>query len=326
MGVGEHGSCVKRIPASATPEVPLVAFIGESQVGKSSLVNALAGARVLPTTVTGIARSQAVCEWAIPPSHPPDANWCVSMEWLPRGVIKDVVDSKDAARARLLRQGVERGYEASFARAFRSLNGSPDRFDVHAWAMGRAMDWLPLDTPRSERDARRQVEALSGGWPAALASFVRIRGAGPASLRLVDLPGLGHDDVGGQASAAWLKSHAARIAAVVCVVGKRTPELLDNVLHSHWLTDEIRDRLIVVATFADNLVEDHTNMSERQRAAMARRHRAAEHLRSFARGTVDLATALPRTFCLDPRPDSRFWRKVEFDGELDRLRERLAGV
>ncbi len=313
-------------PAGSTTELPLIAFIGESQVGKSSLVNALAGARLLPTTGVGSPRSQAVCEWGIPAVPSADPTWQVTPTWLARETLSEVVRGRDAARARLLRQDLETGQEGALARAARSLEGSAVLIDLSAWAAGRDTSWLPLDVPRPEREARRQVEVLTAGWPAALAASARVRSSQAASMCLVDLPGLGHDDVGGQASEAWLAAQGSRVAAIVCVVGKRTPDHIEEVLHRYWLTDELRDRLHLVATFADHLVEDHTSEADRRRAADARRQRAADHLRGLVRGTVSTTDALPRTFCLDPRPDSRFWRKVEFDGELERLRQVLAAV
>lgn len=309
-----------------TAEPPLVAFIGESQVGKSSLINALAGARLLPTTGTGAPRSQAVCEWRVLPTPMADANWRVSAEWLPRDAIAAMVESKDAARGSLLREGIDLGQEPALHRALRNLSGAAAQLDIFTWAAGRDTAWLPLDIARREREARHQVEMLAARWPAALASRVQICGEHGAQLCLVDLPGLGHDDVGGHASAIWLTENASRVAAIFCVVGKRTPEVLEGVLRQHWATNELQERLHVVATFADQLVEDHTSESDRRRAAESRRQRASEHLCSLVRGTLDSTSALQRTFCLDPRPDSRFWQKIEFDGELDRLRRALAAI
>ena len=313
-------------PAGSTTELPLIAFIGESQVGKSSLVNALAGARLLPTTGAGSPRSQAVCEWAIPAVPGADPTWQVTASWLPREALAEVMRGRDAARARLLRQGLHTDQETALAHAERSLNGTAVHIDLSKWAAGRDTSWLPLDVPQAEREARRQVEVLTAGWPAALATSAKVRGSQAAAMCLVDLPGLGHDDVGGQASEAWFAANSSRVAAIVCVVGKRTPDLIEEVLRRHWLTEELRDRLHLVATFADHLVEDHTNEADRRRAADARRQCAADHLRGLVGGSVGPAQALPRTFCLDPRPHSRFWRKVEFDGEMERLRHLLAAV
>lgn len=304
----------------------MVAFIGESQVGKSSLVNALAGARLLPTAGAGSPRSQAVCEWAIPAVPSADPTWQVTATWLPREAFANVVVGRDAARARLLRQGLEPGQESALVRAAQSMNGPTVNIDLWAWAAGRDTSWLPVDVPRPEREARQQIEALTAGWPAALAASVKVRGSGAASICLVDLPGLGHDDVGGKASEAWLAANNSHVAAIVCVVGKRTPDLLEEVLHRHWSTDELRERLHLVATFADHLVEDRSSEVDRRRAADGRRQRAADHLRGLMAGSIGPTDALPRTFCLDPRPHSRFWRKVEFDGELERLRQVLTTV
>jgi GTP-binding protein EngB required for normal cell division len=312
--------------ASAMPDVPLVAFIGESQVGKSSLVNALAGARLLPTTGTGAPRSQAVCEWFVSAVPQPEVRWRVSATWLPPEAIRKLAGFQDVARARLLREGLGDDQDGTLGRAFRSLSGASTEPDLVTWAAGRDATWLPLDTAHAAVQAQRQVEVLTTRWPAALACSVRIRGEGAASVCLVDLPGLGHEDLGGEASADWLAAHAPRVAAIVCVVGKRTPELLEDVLHKHWLVDELRCRLYVVATFADHLVEDAANEADRRRAADARRVRAAEHLRSLIRERATATDVLPRTFCLDPRNISRFWRKVEFDGELDRLRKTLTAI
>lgn len=313
-------------PAGSTTGLPLIAFIGESQVGKSSLVNALAGARLLPTTGAGSPRSLAVCEWAIPAVPGADPTWQVTATWLPREALAEVMLGRDAARARLLRQGLQMDQETAFSHAARSLNGSALPIDLSRWAAGRDTSWLPLDIPRPEREARRQMEVLTAGWPAALAASAKVRGSQAAAMCLVDLPGLGHDDVGGQASEAWLAANSSRVAAIICVVGKRTPDLIEEILHRHWAPDDLRDRLHLVATFADHLVEDHTSEADRRRAADARRKHAADHLRGLVGGSVGPTHAFPRTFCLDPRPYSRFWRKVEFDGELERLRHVLAAV
>lgn len=316
---------MKEEPSGATRELPLVAFIGESQVGKSSLVNALAGVSLLPTTGTGAPRSQAVCEWFVPAALAGDARWRVSAAWQSREAIARAVAAGDA-HAHLLCEGLSRGKEVALVGALRALQVELRSADLATWAAGRDVSWLPLDAAVVTAQARRQVEILSAGWPAALAACVRICSEPPPTVCLVDLPGLGHDDVGGLASAAWLEAHAPRVAAIVCVVGKRTPELLEGVLHKHWPVDELRQRLHVVATFADQLVEDAENENERRRAADARRHRAAEHLRLLMRSGASGGDLLPRTFCLDPRPTSRFWRKVEFDGEIERLRTALAAV
>lgn len=310
--------------AGATAEVPLVAFIGESQVGKSTLVNTLAGARLLPTSGAGAPRSQAVCEWTLELRNGQSAKWRVGPVWLARDAVMEVLQAQDGPRARLLREGLEAQHDAMLARSIRPRNHAAVDVDLVVCAAGRDTSWLPTDVLHAEREAKHQVEALTAKWPAALLKSVRIQAERSSSICLVDLPGVGSDDVGGDASEAWLAANGSRVAAIVCVIGKRTPDLIERVLHRHWLTDELRDRLHIVATHADHLVEDATSEAERRDVAAARRRRAAEHLRELVRHSVDLTDALERTFCVDPRPKSRFWRGVEFDGELERLRLALA--
>ena len=317
-------------PAAAGPRPPVIAFLGESQVGNSSLVNALAGEKLLPTTGTGAPKSQAVCECELPASPLIEGAWRVAADWLAEDRLVALATLSlaggNSARARLLREGLPTERIDEFARCLHGLRVAATGVDLNALAVGRDAAWLPIDTPVPLAMARRQLATMTAEWPAALARAVRVTRGGKPALSLVDLPGLGHDDVGGEASAAWLGANASRVAAVVCVVGRRLPELLHDALREYWGPEELRQRLYLVATFADHLVEDASSETERARAANARRLKASEHLAAILGLSLADPLLLPRTFCLDPRPESRHWQRVEFDGELDRLRSVLSAL
>ena len=314
--------------AAAGPRPPVIAFLGESQVGKSSLVNALAGEKLLPTTGTGAPKSQAVCECELPVSPLIEGTWRVAADWLAEDRLVALamrsLEGGTGARARLLREGLHAERIEEFARCLQAI--PVQGVDLSALAVGRDAAWLPIDTPVPVAMARRQLGVMTAGWPAALARAVRVTPSGKHALSLVDLPGLGHDDVGGEASAAWLRANAPSVAAVVCVVGRRLPELLGDALREYWGPEELRQRLYLVATFADHLVEDASSETERALAARARRLKASEQLAAILGLSVADPLLFPRTFCLDPRPESRHWKRVEFDGELDRLRTVLSAL
>ncbi len=314
-------------PAVANHQPPVIAFLGASQVGKSSLVNGLAGARLLPTTGEGSPRSQAVCEWHVPAAPLSDGLWHVNAEWLPNHQLRALAnpphDSLGVARWRLLCKDLSVGRIESLTQRLEILGTASDRLDWIAFAVDREVAWLPIDTPVTSLTARMQVTALTADWPAALAQVVQVSQSGPPSLLLVDLPGLGHADLGGEASASWLAANAPRVAAIVCVVGPSLPEVLVQTLQRYWGLDELRERLYMVATFGDRLVDDATNADHRAGAAVIRRRKVAEQLASILGFSGDESSLYSRTFCVDPRPNTRHWQPVDFDGELERLRRTL---
>ena len=289
----------------------VVAVVGESQVGKSSLVNAILGVNLLPTSGEGRPRSQTPCEFRV--AALPDAaheSWRVEVDWLPVGERRDVLWPPEgrrlAPRAALFREGAKEEIPAE-EEMLRSV------------ALGRDVQWLNLGRPCTSQQAKSQLDPLTGGWVAALTTRVRVYGIGPHRLSLVDLPGVGtFEDAGAQATRRWLGSEASSVAAIVCVIGQRgLGEALASLLMTHWGAAALRERLHVVTTFADRLVEDPSSSEERAQVARDRQRRAGEQLTALLGSTPrDLAR---RTYCIDPR-SRRARGAVEFEGELERLR------
>ena len=301
-----------------------IAVIGESQVGKSSLVNALLGARLLPTTGVGAPRSQAPCECSLPGQSTP-AQWQVQVELRSLNDIERAIMNPSCARGHLLRRGLEEDCEAELANAWRSLPLKRVVRDViSALAVGRNTSWIRLDYPITPRDVRRQLDPLTGGWSAAITRNVRLM-APACQTTLVDLPGVGHSDAGGEATRGWLDAKCTQVAAVVCVIGQRGfGDTLAEVLLRYWRAEELLPRLHLVATFGDRLVEEPDRRIERDQVVRTRRMKAFEQaLKLFGARDSDL---FDRTYCIDPRPESRWWAPVHFDGELARLRHALAAV
>ena len=105
------------------------------------------------------------------------------------------------------------------------------------------------------------------------------------------------------------------------MIGQRgLGQALALLLETHWSPGALRERLHVVATFADGQVEDPSSSEERAQVARDRQRRAGEQLTALLGSTPrDLAR---RTYCIDPRP-GRARGAVEFEGELERLRGEL---
>ena len=175
----------------------IVAVVGESQVGKSSLVNALAGEILLPTTGEGRPRSQTVCEcWLDDLPVARDRTWQIDVDWMCATDLFKVLSPPRAgsapARALLFREGMSdaAGRELAIAletlRSVKSADETPNRL-----AMGRDIRWLRLHAPCTGAEARRQLDPLTGGWAAALTSRVRVIGTPPHRYALIDLPGVG---------------------------------------------------------------------------------------------------------------------------------------
>jgi hypothetical protein len=270
--------------AGARPE-RLIAVLGESQVGKSTLVNSLLGVDLLPTFGKGSTCTQTVCEigW----SREPLGNWRLGLEW------------------------------AAGEPAWRSLPETQRAFVATALS----------ENMLSERQARAHIKFLVEIWSEGVVAKVRVSPP-EYDLVLVDLPGFGHDDAGGVAADRWLARNADSVAAVLCVHGMRSPEVLGGVLRKFWTREELLMRLYGVATWADGHSRQPGSSVE---LALRERRLLAAHwiarMTDRAADSSSIEAVYSRTFCCDPRPDDEFVRgRVEFVGELDRLRATLASV
>lgn len=290
----------------------IVAVVGESQVGKSSLVNAILGVNLLPTSGEGRPRSQTPCEFRV--AALPEAaheSWRVEVDWLPVGEQREVLWPPEgprlAPRAALFREGAKEAIPAEEAM-------------LHSVALGRDVQWVNLGRPCTSPQARRHLDLLTGGWAAALTTSVRVYGIGPHRLSLVDLPGVGtFEDAGAQATSRWLGAWASSVAAIVCVIGQRgLGQALALLLETHWSPGALRERLHVVTTFADRQVEDPSSSEERAQVARDRQRRAGEQFTPLF-GSSPPRDLPRRTYCVDPRL-GRVRGAVEFEGELERLR------
>lgn len=316
------------------PAPRIVAMVGESQVGKSSLVNAIVGENLLPTAGAGRPRSQAVCECLLdqlPVAE--DSLWNTTVQWLSTDELADISTppletARVSPRTRLFQEGLgaTHAHTAATAREILQVEAEVPR----RLAMGRDVAWLRLGVACTGAEAQRQLDPLTGGWAAALASSVRVAVAGAAKHRyaIVDLPGVGgYRDVGEEATLQWLKEHASRISAVVCVIGKNGfGERLSSRLLEHWTRDDLRARLHVVTTHADELVSDPNSSVERGAAASARRGRALEQVARLVDVFPIDDELSSRIYCIDPRRPGRWVAPVAFDGELPRLREAIGSA
>ena len=313
--------------ASENDSLPLAIFLGESQAGKSSLVNAVADVRLLPTTGNGAPRSQAVCEWSLPLSNVAPQVWKVATAWLPADRVKAIAapeGKEPGLRTRLLHRGLDVDQDVQLAQLVSTRFAAGKGITLADFATGRPMDWMLIGKWCNPVQARKQLEILTADWPSAIAGVVTVQSQRSPEVCLVDLPGLGHRDVGAEATEEWLEQNSNRVAAIFCVVGKRTPDLLPRVLQRHWSAAQLQERLHIVATHADHQVADRSSEADRREVAQMRRYRAAEHLKAFAKSTTRASALKSRTFCIDPRREGRFIQRVDFDGELDRLRQLLA--
>ncbi len=263
----------------------LVAVLGESQVGKSSLVNSLLDVELLPTFGKGTTCTRTVCEvgW----SRDRSDSWRVGLEW------------------------------ANSEPAWRSLP------EIQRGIVEAA---LREDT-LTQRQARAHIEFLAETWTEGCLAKINV--SPPAyDLVLVDVPGFGHDDDGGVAAHQWLASNAKSVAAVLCVHGMRSPAVLGDVLRKYWTGEELQSRLYCVATWADGYSRrpgSSLELAQRERRLMAAHW--IVRMTDMGTGCSVSESVYSRTFCCDPRPDDEFVRdRVEFVGELDRLRTTLAGV
>lgn len=312
------------------PAPRIVAIVGESQVGKSSLVNAIVGQSLLPTAGAGRPRSQAVCECLLdelPVSE--DAAWNTTVQWVSADELAGISTCLETAqvtpRARLFQEGLGESYTHAPTPAREILRVEEEI--PRRLAMGRDVGWLRLGVACTRAEAQRQLNPLTGGWAAALARSVRVAVAGDTLHRyaIVDLPGVGgYGDVGGdvgeEATLQWLQQNASRVSAVVCVIGQNGfGECLSRLLLKHWERDDLRVVLHVVTTHADRLVMDPNSSVERNATADARRACAVEQVARLLELSTD-AELYSRIYCIDPRRAGRWVAPVAFEGELPRLR------
>lgn len=310
--------------------VPQAAFVGASQVGKSSLINRMVGEPILPTSGTGTPRSQAPCVFALPGLPVPHAStWQVSVEWIPPESARALV-AGTGPRGVLIRRDLADERRAEFDQQLQAMLDEPPG---PAWvldlASGRDVSWLNGRTTVSSSDAQRLVGPLTGSWPSAVVGAVEVTTVGPATrLRVADLPGVGHDDVGGESTASWLRTHATHVDAIVCVIGQSgIGQALAKLLIEHWSKDELIEKLHLVSTYVDRLVDDPDSPRERAKAATTRCHLAADQIAALLRADQTARhRLLQRTYCVDARRANRWQTPVEFNGELQRLRADLMGV
>ena len=312
------------IDDSAKPgSIPTIAFVGESQVGKSSLINALIGTQILPTYGGGAPCTQSVCECTVGRFPSLEGPWQLRVEWV--GGEQLATKGSNAARARIarVREKISTEEWEELDSALMDWRRTGRDFDLSRLLVGQHIANFAGNGPLPSNQARRHLKTLLTGWTAEMLTRVSLSSPRPES-RLVDLPGFGHDDVGGTSAARWLHANASAVDAVVCVLGTRTPDVLWERLQEYWTPEQLRERLFCVATHGD----EHVN-SGRAADIVSRRRRivATKLIARAVGGRFDDRSLLAKTFCCDPRPPSSdVVNRVEFDGELERLRTILAAV
>lgn len=304
----------------------VIAVLGESQVGKSSLINSILGRYLLPTSGAGSSCTKVVIEIDAPASQERAEDWRMSLIWVDDAtLVRTLADPQThSARFRVLSENEQvfgslrtRGRQEAMAR-LQELSGWGE--PIHAIAAGRELPRIPTG-PVSARELSEVMDALATTWVASCVERIHLSPLSAVATTLVDLPGVGgYDDLGSQNCAAWLEAHAGSVRTVVCVVGQSgLGQATARALQQYFLK-HADCSLHVVATYADHHVDHPATWDHLRRAAEARRRKAAEQVAELTGESV--VTLSPRTYCLDPRYP-RIRGSVEFPGELKRLRSVL---
>ena len=300
----------------------IVAVLGESQVGKSTLINALVDQPVLPTTGQGSSCSLVPCVCRIP-SLPVKNNslWMVEPTWCTTSMLLNGEFAQE--RREKLVEGPTQALSPFLQGILQALGSNDLVRHLELLAFGRALPTLPKVPVPLDNDYLGLLELLISQWPAALVSSVQVSAQGGSSVTLVDLPGVGQPDLGALTTQAWLRKHAKMVSVVLCVLGPNgMGEALANQLQETWTCEELADRICLVATYADSAIVNAKSSEERDKVALIRRNEASKQaakLLNNLRGPLEL---LHRCYCVDPRRAGFGVDPVDF-GELERLREAL---
>ncbi|CAK6695469.1 dynamin family protein [Synechococcus sp. CBW1107] len=301
----------------------LVALVGASQVGKSSLINALTGKNLLPVGGSNGPCTLTACLWGVDGLPSPEETMRVAAQWKPAG---ELVETESSVSH--LSRGLSARQQEDLRSRLHSWLSAEGPELAEALRLGRA-----LHLPNGSANTPEIITSLVSDWPAGLLESVFLSPGDPPLLNLVDLPGLGVGGGSAELTRAWISNYADRLDFVVCVVRDNgLPTSVARTLQEAWRNQEdaLASRLIVVCTYLDNdlcqMDYDDTPEAAAQALNLAVSRRREATLNQ-ARKMLDQDLAPERVFVLDVAArSSRHLRKnptVNLAGELERLRSML---